>query len=88
MKAEDSAGVNARSNGLLAAEWQLARASEGVDAERRGATSNLDLLRSCVLELRTGAGEKIVRYDEFAMVDLAKGFQTACGIHCIPHSGK
>ena len=56
MKAEDSGGVNARSNGVLAAEWQLARASEGVNGERRGATPNLDLLRTCVLELRTGAG--------------------------------
>jgi hypothetical protein len=43
-------------------------------------TPNLDLPRPCVLELRAGAGDKIVRYDEFAIIDLAKSLQTACGI--------
>src|SRR6202043_3758316 len=65
------------SNSLLATEWQLASAAEGVNGERRRATPNLDLPRSCVPELHAGASDEIVRYDEFAIVDLAKSLEAA-----------
>jgi hypothetical protein len=55
-----SGSADPRSIGRLAAKRQVARASEGVNCERRGPTPNLDLLGVWVLELRTGAGEKIV----------------------------
>ena len=70
------------SNGLLAAEWQLARAAEGVNGERRGATTNLDLPGSSNPELHAGAGHEIVRYDEFAIVDLAESLEAARCIYC------